>query len=374
MKNLFTLLLASLTLLSNAQNRCGTEAHTLELIEKYPEYAIAKAKVNYQTEKWMQNHPNHSEKTIITIPVVVHVVWNTNSENISDAQIFSQIEVLNNDFRRTNVDIINTPTVWQGIAADCEIEFCLAQTDQNGIATTGIDRVQTTQTSFGMSGDPVMSAASGGADPWSQDDYLNIWVCDLGSGLLGYASPPSNWTNPEDGVVIGYKYFGNTGTAQPPYHKGRTATHEIGHWLNLEHLWGAWGSCGNDQVSDTPKQEIENYSSPSFPLHPDACSTTNANGDMFMNYMDYTNDACMNLFTAGQKTRMISAINQYRSNLLNHTLCEGGVSVITESINQKKELVQIVDVLGKTASDKTTNTPLFYIYNDGTVGKKIIVE
>jgi len=374
MKNLLALLLVSLTLLSNAQNRCGTEAHTLELIEKYPAYTIARSKVNAQTNKWIENHPSHSEKIIITIPVVVHVVWNTNSENISDVQIFSQIEVLNNDFRRTNVDIINTPTVWQGIAADCEIEFCLAQTDQNGIATTGINRVQTTQTSFGMSGDPVMSVASGGADPWSQDDYLNIWVCDLGNSLLGYASQPSNWTNPEDGVVIGYKYFGNTGTAQPPYHKGRTATHEIGHWLNLEHLWGAWGSCGNDQVSDTPKQEIENYSCPSFPLHPDACSTTNANGDMFMNYMDYTNDACMNLFTAGQKTRMISAINQYRSNLLNHTLCEGGVSAITESINQKKELVKIVDVLGRTKSDKTTNTPLFYIYNDGTVEKKIIIE
>ncbi|HIG33231.1 MAG TPA: zinc metalloprotease [Flavobacteriales bacterium] len=379
MKNLFILLLASLTLLSNAQNRCGTEAHTLELIEKYPEYAIAKAKVNYQTEKWIQNHPTNSQKTIITIPVVVHVVWNTNSENISDAQIFSQIEVLNNDFRRTNVDVINTPSVWQGIAADSEIEFCLAQTDQNGIATTGIDRVQTTQTSFGMSGDPVMSVASEGADPWDQDYYLNIWVCDLGSGLLGYASQPSSWPNPSDGVVIGYKYFGNTGTAQSPYHKGRTATHEIGHWLNLEHLWG-WGSCGNDQVSDTPKQETENYSCPGFPAISscdDPLTTPiedNApNGDMFMNYMDYTNDACMNLFTAGQKTRMISAINQYRSNLIYNTCSNPTTNIIDISITNKK-LVKIVDVLGRTISDKTTNTPLFYIYNNGTVEKKIIIE
>ena len=93
-----------------------------------------------------------------------------------------------------------------------------------------------------------------------------------------------------------------------------------------------------------------------------------------MNYMDYTNDACMNLFTTGQKTRMISAINQYRSNLLSHTLCEGGISAITKSINQRKELVKIVDVLGRTASDKTTNTPLLYIYNDGTVERKIVIE
>jgi hypothetical protein len=373
MKNLFILLLASITLLSNAQNRCGTEAHTRSMIERNPEYAIAKAKVNVQTKKWIKDHPNHSEKTIITIPVVVHVVWNTNAENISDAQIFSQIDVLNKDFGRTNVDVINTPTVWQNIAADSEIEFCLAQTDPNGQATTGIERIQTTHAEFGMNSD-IHTTSSGGADDWPNDDYLNIWVCDIESGLLGYATPPSSLIGDGDGLVIGYQYFGNIGTVQAPYHKGRTATHEIGHWLNLYHLWGAWGSCGDDQVSDTPKQETENYFCPAFPRHPNACGTTNQNGDMFMNYMDYTNDACMNLFTAGQKTRMISAINQYRSNLLSHTLCEGGISAITKSINQRKELVKIVDILGRTASDKTTNTPLLYIYNDGTVESKIVIE
>jgi hypothetical protein len=373
MKNLFILLLASITLISNAQIRCGTEAHTLEMIEQYPDYAKAKSKVNTETENWIANNPNYQTKTIISIPVVVHVVWNTTAENISDAQIISQIEILNNDYRRTNADAINTPSVWQGIAADCEIEFCLATTDPNGDATTGIDRVNTTQTSFGMSGDPVMSVSSGGAAPWNQDDYLNIWVCDLGSGLLGYASPPSSWSNPTDGVVIGYKYFGNTGTAQPPYHKGRTATHEVGHWLNLDHVWGAWGSCGNDQVSDTPKQEMENYSCPSFPLHPNACSTTNANGDMFMNYMDYTNDACMNLFTTGQKDRMISAINQYRSNHLTQTICNGPTNII-DIFPTDKKLVKIVDVLGRVIFKPKTNMPLFYIYDDGSVEKKIILE
>ena len=133
MKNLFLLLLASLTLLSNAQNRCGTEAITSEMMANNPEYAISKAKVNAQTEKWIKDNPNYSEKTIITIPVVVHVVWNTAAENISDAQIFSQIDVLNKDFRRTNIDVINTPSVWGGIAADCEIEFCLAQLTQTEI-------------------------------------------------------------------------------------------------------------------------------------------------------------------------------------------------------------------------------------------------
>ena len=168
----------------------------------------------------------------------------------------------------------------------------------------------------------MKSTSQGGIDAWPNEDYLNIWVCDLGGGLLGYATPPSNFLSNEDGVVINYKYFGNIGTAQAPYNKGRTATHEVGHWLNLDHIWGnGWGSCGNDNVSDTPVQEEENYSCPGFPHNPNSCGTSNQNGDMFMNYMDYTNDACMNLFTQGQKTRMISAINQYRSNLLNHNLC-----------------------------------------------------
>jgi hypothetical protein len=379
MRTLITLLLVSLTLLSNAQNRCGTEEYTRSLIEKYPEYAKEKEKTNAQTKRWIKNHPNHNEKTIITIPVVVHVVWNTNSENISDEQIFSQIEVLNKDFRRTNIDSFMTPSVWKNIAADSEIEFCLAQTDANGNNTTGITRTETAETSFSMN-DDVKHTSTGGIDAWANDEYLNIWVCDLGSGLLGYATQPwGNNINDEDGVVIGYDCFGSTGTAQPPYHKGRTATHEVGHWLNLDHLWGN-NNCGNDGVPDTPKQKEDNYSCPGFPSistcdDPQGNPTPNSpNGDMFMNYMDYTNDGCMNLFTNGQKDRMITTLNTKRSNLLNHTLCEGGVSAITESINQRKELVEIVDVLGRTTSDKATNTPLFYIYNDGTVEKKIIIE
>jgi len=372
MKKILTILLAGATLFLNAQERCGTTAITEKMMLENLEYANARSKVNNQTEKWIENHPNHSEKTIITIPVVVHVVWKTNTQNISDAQIQSQIDVLNEDYRRTNVDQINTPSVWQSIAADSEIEFCLATTDPNGNTTTGIDRVQTTHGQFGMDSD-IHTASAGGADDWSNDDYLNIWVCNIQSGLLGYASPPSNWIGDGDGLVIGYQYFGRTGTVQSPYNKGRTATHEIGHWLNLDHVWGGWGSCGNDQVSDTPKQESENYSCPAFPLHPNACSTTNANGDMFMNYMDYTNDACMNLFTNGQKTRMLAAINQYRPNMLNHDLCAGTVGV-SETLNQKRELIKIVDVLGRTINQQPTNTPLLYLYDDGSVEKKIIVE
>ena len=132
-----------------------------------------------QTKEWINNN-SKSSNSIITIPVVVHVVWNTNAENISDAQIFSQIDVLNADYRRTNSDASNTPTVWQNIAADCEIDFCLATVDPNGAFTTGITRTQTSQTSFSISNSNMKSTSSGGIDPWPQDYYLNIWVCDLG--------------------------------------------------------------------------------------------------------------------------------------------------------------------------------------------------
>ena len=372
MKGIFTILLVSISLTTIAQERCGTEIHTENMMKKNASYAIARNKVNFQTEKWIKNHPNHSEKTIITIPIIVHVLWKTNTHNISDAQIQSQIDVLNEDYRRANIDKINTPNVWQTIAADSEIEFCLASTDQNGNPTTGIERIQTTHGKFGMNSD-IHTSSAGGADDWPNDDYLNIWVCDIQSGLLGYASPPSNWIGDGDGLVIGYQYFGRIGNVQAPYHKGRTATHEIGHWLNLDHIWGGWGNCGNDQVNDTPKQEKENYSCPAFPLNPNSCNTTNSSGDMFMNYMDYTNDACMNLFTNGQKTRMLAAINNYRSNMLSHNLCNTSVG-LSEQIKNKRKLIKIIDFFGRKITEIKINTPLFYIYDDGTLEKKVIIK
>ena len=198
-------------LVVNAQQRCGTTDYTLQLMEKYPEYKLAKEKVNLETTRWLKNNPDHNLKSIITIPVVVHVVWNTNAENISDAQILSQMDVLNDDFRRTNSDASSTPSVWQNIAADCEIDFCLATTDPNGASTTGITRTQTSQTSFSIQNDGMKSSSSGGIDPWDQDDYLNIWVCDLSGGILGYATPPSNFIGSSDGVVIGYNILGLQG-------------------------------------------------------------------------------------------------------------------------------------------------------------------
>ena len=371
MKRIFTLLLTSISLITIAQERCGSEAYTKIMMNNNASYAIAIGRVNAQIEKWIENHPNHSEKNIITIPVVVHVVWKTAAENISSTRILEQIEILNKDFRRTNIDAIMTPSVWQNIAADTEIEFCLASTDPNGNPSTGIERIQTSHGSFGMNSD-IHTSSAGGADDWPNDDYLNIWVCDLGNNsLLGYASQPNNWIGDGDGVVIGYTNFGNSGNSNAPYHKGRTATHEVGHWLGLRHIWGD-NNCGDDNVNDTPEHEQDNAGCPSFPKS-SSCSGTGINGEMFMNYMDYTNDACMNLFTNGQKTRMIAAINNYRSNLLSHSLCEGSVGVF-EQKNSNRKLIKIVDFLGRRSTKKHINTTLFYIYDNGSVEKKMIVK
>ena len=268
-------------------------------------------------QNWITNQPESSNNSIITIPVVVHVVYYNSTENISVAQIQSQIDVLNEDFRRLNSDAINTPIPFQAIAADCQIEFCLATTDPNGNPTNGITRTQTNQSSFSTN-DNVKFTSSGGIDAWNTSNYLNMWVCDISGGILGYAQFPGGASS-TDGVVVDYAYFGNTGTATFPFSLGRTATHEVGHYLNLRHIWGD-SNCGNDYCNDTPVHSSSNSGCPSFPS-PSNCSGNGSHGDMFMNYMDYTNDGCMNLFTQDQKTRMLASLNTFRSGLINSNGC-----------------------------------------------------
>ena len=242
---------------------------------------------------------------ITTVPVVVHVVYSTARENISDAQIGSQIAVLNRDYRGTNRDRTKVPAVWRGLVADSRIQFRLAAKDPDGKASTGITRTLTQRSSFGT-GDTVKSNASGGADPWPSERYLNIWVCTLGGGLLGYAQFPGG--PPEtDGVVILNAAFGVRGSAKAPFNLGRTATHEVGHWLNLRHIWGDTEDCsGGDFVADTPNAEMPNYGKPHFPHI--SCGN-GPHGDMFVNYMDYVDDAAMFMFTDGQVARMHATLD-----------------------------------------------------------------
>ncbi len=301
MKKLFTILLIAAApyglMAQNAVRNCGTMSNLERLIRENPEVAMKMAEIEAQTARSIENQRgNRAEAANITIPVVVHVVYKTASQNISDAQINSQIAVLNADFQKMNADVALTPSLFTGVVGNPNIGFCLAKTDPSGNPTTGIVRVATTKTSF-SDNDAVKKAANGGSNAWDATKYLNLWVCNLGSSLLGYAQFPGG-PNATDGVVCNYTAFGTTGTAQAPFHKGRTATHEVGHWLNLRHIWGD-ASCGNDQVNDTPTQQTANTGCPSFPR-----KTCNNTSDMFMNYMDYTDDACMYMFSTGQSTRM----------------------------------------------------------------------
>ena len=258
---------------------------------------------------------------VISIPVVVHVVYNTSSENISDQQVFSQIQVLNEDFRRMNADADNT---WPQ-AADSEIEFCLATIDPSGNPTNGITRTATAASSFSTN-DQVKFDSRGGKNAWPSDQYMNIWVCDIGGSILGYAQFPGGPVN-TDGIVVDYRYFGTTGVAAAPFDLGRTCTHEVGHWLNLRHIWGDGNCSADDFVSDTPLAGAPNYTGAPcrFP-GPNTCNTGfNDQPDMFQNYMDYSYDACMNLFTIGQRERMRALFEPGgpRASLLSSIACNG---------------------------------------------------
>ena len=355
---------------ANAQQRnCGTMQHLDEIRQRDPGVDNRMDVENLDIKHWISNNTSSSKSmpNIITIPVVVHVIYKNSSQNISDAQIFSQIDILNEDFRMNNSDASSVPSAFAGAAADCEIEFCLAVRDPNGNVTTGITRTYTTTSSF--SGYTSMKYSStGGQDAWNTSDYLNIWVCNLASGLLGFATFPGG-NSSTDGVVCDYAYFGNTGTATSPYDLGRTATHEVGHWLNLYHIWGD-SYCGNDYVSDTPKHEESNYGCPSYP-HASSCSGTGSSGEMFMNYMDYTNDACMFMFSTGQKNRMRATLNGSRSSLLSSLGCQVVYPPIILSSTTTNLSCSLANDGSINLSAIGGVSPLSYIWSNGSTTQDI---
>jgi hypothetical protein len=357
MKKLFTLCLFALSaLVSNAQHRsCGA----YENLQSMEQDAVVKANrvaIENFTNKYIAEHPQGS-RALVTIPVVVHVLYNTATQNISDAQILSQIAVLNADFSKTNADWSSTPGVFQPLVANVDIQFCMAQRTPTNTATTGIVRKSTTTTSF-SSNDAVKFTSQGGDDAWPTGSYLNLWVCPLGGGLLGYAQFPGGAVA-TDGVVINYTAFGNSGTAAAPYNKGRTGTHEVGHWLNLNHIWGDDGTActGTDNVGDTPNQGSENYGTPAYPHV--SCSN-GPNGDLFMNYMDYTDDVAMFMFTTGQKTRMqaLFATGGARASLTTSlgcqapsttTVCSAPATLTTSAITQTAATLTWTAATGATS-------------------------
>lgn len=286
-----------------SQRICGTTEYNDALMASNPAYAAMQAQIEQSTQNFIRKGGAKSLQfgnlgtPVYTIPVVVHVVYNKAKQNISDAQIQSQIDVLNRDFQFNNLDKDLVPDAFKSLRADYQIKFCLATKDPNNNPTTGIVRKQTTKKSFSTN-DNVKFSSKGGDDAWPATDYLNIWVCNLSGGVLGYATFPGGPAN-KDGVVILFSSFGDKENVKAPYNKGRTATHEIGHWLNLRHIWGD-KNCGTDYVDDTPTAQKANYGCPSFPRL--TCGNTTS-GDMFMNFMDYVDDACMQMFSLGQKDR-----------------------------------------------------------------------
>ena len=292
---------------------CGTMQVHQRLLRSDPEYRRLRIVSENHHFEFRMRRSMIARTGVTRIPVVVHVVHKTPAQDISDAQIKSQIDVLNRDFRKTNGDLNKIPAPFKALAADARIEFALADKDPAGNPSTGITRTLTVKDSFLDSDDGVKHAATGGADAWPRDKYLNIWVCQLGNNLLGYAQFPGG-NAATDGVVILHSAFGTTGTAAAPFNLGRSATHEIGHWLNLRHIWGDdGGGCnGDDFIADTPNQADHNFGKPAFPhisCHNDP------NGDMFMNYMDYTDDDSMFMFTAGQVERVQACLDGDRAGL-----------------------------------------------------------
>ena len=327
MKKVLLLLVVSLLYANSyGQRQCGAMEHLHNEIQQNPDRGKILEDIESHTSKWIKRKSKTSLRSVITIPIVVHVVYRTPTENISDAQIQTQIDVLNADFRRLNADAND---IWPQ-AADSEIEFCLASFDPNGNVTSGITRTSTNVNGFGTN-DAVKFSSSGGKDAWPSGDYLNFWVCNIGGGILGYAQFPGG-SSATDGVVNGYQYTGTIGSATTPFDLGRTATHEVGHWLNLRHVWGDGGCNVDDLVSDTPASDAANYG---CAIGHSSCNST----DMVQNYMDYSDDACMNIFTAGQKSRMhaLFSTGGARSSILNSggcgneppSGCDNNVTLIT---------------------------------------------
>jgi hypothetical protein len=270
---------------------CGAQDVLIQQLANNPQLAKRMAAIESFTEAFIKNKNSARllPSGIIEIPVVVNVLYRTTPQNISDAQIQSQIDVLNADFSALNADYANTPSLFQSISSgDCGIRFVLDQ----------VIRKKTTKTSWGTN-DAMKKVSGGGIAATSPTTKLNLWVCNMSGGVLGYAQFPGG-SSATDGVVIDDNAMGTTGTALAPFNLGRTATHEVGHWLNLRHIWGD-ATCGNDQVGDTPQHKTYNFGCPAYP-HYSTCSGTPV--EMTMNYMDYTDDACMYMFSVGQKARM----------------------------------------------------------------------
>ncbi len=396
MKYILLPVLALISISTHAQHqRCGTPQAIQYQDQLTPGYAQSVLET-FEAAKANQNKSN----SIYTIPVVVHVVYNTPAQNLPDSVILNQIQVLNEDYNRENADTVNLRSEFLPIAGSPKIKFQLAQIDENGMPTTGITRTSTSTASFGslavLGGsfddlEMVKSTVDGGHDPWDQSRYLNIWICNMSinffgqeiPAILGYATPPAglpNWpvgsTNGlSDGVVLQFQAVGrnnsnplDTGGGVVDV-EGRTATHEVGHYLGLRHIWGDGDCTQEDGVDDTPNADSE--SQQDCDPSKNTC-TDNILGmdlpDMIENYMDYSAETCQNSFTQGQVDLMHGVLDGPRFDLVNGnpasileaTIIDWNVSPNpSEGIIQvnSEEILKTVEIINLQGERIVMNTP-----------------
>lgn len=286
------------------QHWCGSDAVNNAAERNNPDVARTRQQLEEFTRHFDKNkllHKRNSGAPTYIIPVVVHIVHDCGPENISDAQVFDMMRIINEDYAKLNTDTINIVPAFQGVAANCEIEFRLARIDNNGNCTNGIDRIQSTKT---YDADDASKL-----NPWPSDKYLNIWtISNFGSshaGAAAYAYYPGAAPTGKDGIISLHNYVGSIGTSSPG--SSRTITHEIGHWLNLQHVWGSTNqpavACGDDLVGDTP--ETKGHTPGNCNLNDMSCNSGII--ENVQNYMEYA--YCPNMFTEGQKLRMLTALN-----------------------------------------------------------------
>lgn len=272
----------------SAIKRCGTMTVLEMHMTQHPDLKSKMEVIERQCEAFINSKKSSeaNEFDTIVIPTIVHVIYSKDEENICNEQIASQIKVLNQDFTKANSDISQIPDEFSNLSANIKLQFELER----------VIRVASSTTEWGTD-DKMKFSSKGGSDVVDPSKNLNIWVCNIGNGILGYAQFPGD--DPKtDGIVVSPQFFGTMGSASPPFNNGRTTTHEVGHWLNLRHIWGD-GNCSlDDFVEDTPISDGPNFGCPDYPI-----LRCNSN-DMTMNYMDYVNDNCMYMFTKGQRDRM----------------------------------------------------------------------
>ena len=366
---------------NNSFHRCGTQAVLDEAVLKNPNLLKKIDQNRKETlERFRQLQATLRTNVTYTIPVVVHVVLSQPSV-VTDAQIQAQIDVLNEDYAGLNADSTRIPAAFKSRFGKGNIRFCLARRDTKGDATNGIVRVTSSVLSEPGNGDPIKFTCLGGSDAWDPNKYLNIWVCQMPSGFLGYSffgsDPLTEHPLNERGFVNNFRAFGKGGSAVAPFNLGRTATHEIGHFFDLIHIWGPNNCDGNqtcgddDDITDTPPQLRCTFGAPaSDSIIRDNCSAANP-GIMWMNYMDYVDDRAMVMYTPQQHARMEAILNAslWMRNLITSDGCTP-VAVNARDVRVERFRDAFYDLCGSSQNFiytcSSTYRPLVTVRNVGS--------